>query len=348
MTAIEESDEAPVRWGEVASTLAGDLMMDAEWSQSWPDGLMWWPGPLPQRIEKVASIDHGDQDWTIILEATTDVFYIPGDDELGARVAKVLNDDFFFGSFFWSDDVLRAKTSLAWNRNCREMLTVFRQACLQQATRANQVALAYLGIQSPLDPEPRSPFPDDDFIVCEQPHPTQGMRFDVDEMLTIYSGPQTPLPTPESLPARVEGAREASRQVLHEIGCTSEHGPAEADWLTLGEIDILVRAVDDTAHVAKYGPGLMLRAPVVPAPDEVSAQVLSGANDVALGNTVGGISHIGPVVWDEHFGIHVREILDAAALASTPNLASLITNTILQLAASARALRPEQPTSEPS
>ena len=94
----------------------------------------------------VGSIDHGSPDQTILLEATTDVFYIPDDEELGADIATVLNEDFYFGSFSWSDDVLRVTSSLAWNRNCREMLMAFRQACLQQATRANQIALPGLVI----------------------------------------------------------------------------------------------------------------------------------------------------------------------------------------------------------
>ncbi|WP_460599415.1 hypothetical protein [Flexivirga lutea] len=315
--------------------------MDAEWFHMWQNGLMWWPGPLPQRIQEVGSVEHDSTDRTIVLEATTDVFYIPEDEELGAYVAKVLNDDFYFGSFYWSDDVLRVSTSLAWNNDCRELLTVFRQACLQQTTRANQVALAYLGIASELDPAPRSPFPDAEFIVCEQPHPTQGMRFDVDEMLTIYAGAQTALPTPENLPDRVEAARETSREVLHEVGFTSKHGPSNAEWLTDEDIDILIRPLDDASRAAKYGPGLILRAPVMPASNEVSASVLGGGNNRAVGNTSRGVSLFGPVVWDEHFGIHVREILDAAALAGTSNLATLITNAVLQLAASVQVLRPD-------
>lgn len=349
MTVNEESDNGSVRWDEVATALSSDLMMDAEWLHQWNDGLMWWPGPLPQRIEQVASIDeHGAEDRTIVVEATTDVFYIPEDEELGAHVAKVLNEDFYFGSFYWADDVLRASTKLAWNKNCREMLAVFRQAALHQATRANQVALAYLGIPSSLDAEPQSPFPDVDLIVCEQPHPVQGMRYDVDEMLTIYAGAQPTVPMPENLADRIAQARETSREVLHEIGFASEHGPANAEWLTYEDVQILIRPVEGTPQAAKYGPSLILRAPVRPAPQEALAAVLNGGNNVALNNSARGFSHLGPVVWDEHFGIHFREVLDGAALAGTRNVAALVTNAILQLAASAQALRPDDRAPEPS
>ena len=334
-----DASENDRMWPHVAGHLARYLSMDPEWTLLYTGGLMWWPGPLPQRIQVIDEHPAPKSD-EILLQATTDLFYIPGDEELGSQVARTLNETFHFGSFYWSDDVVRASTTLAWTRGDEQMLGVLRQACLQQATRANQVALCYLGVPSAIAPEPNAPFEQDGFVVCEQPHPGRGIRYKPDEILTIYAGSQTLAPEPDDLVERVAAARDSSRIALQQEGFRSEHGPGTAEWLTRDDVDILLRPLREPAQVAKYGAGLMLRVPVLHASEPTSSIVLNSANVSAVLNSERGYSQLGPVVWDEHFGIHMRVILDAAALTSSEDLAPLLTSTVLQVAAAAEALRP--------
>lgn len=90
-TAMDDDQRlTPVSWAEAEAHLTRYLMMDAEWTLYYSDieGLQWWPGPLPQRIEVVDIFDAEPGDPTLMLRATTDMFYVPDDEQVGSDIAR--------------------------------------------------------------------------------------------------------------------------------------------------------------------------------------------------------------------------------------------------------------------
>lgn len=321
-------DAAPVSWSEAIEHLVEYFMMDSQWASIDESGLSWWPGPLPLHVFVSGVVDEDTPDETLVLTASTDLFYLPDDAALGAHLAATLNETFHFGSFFWFDGIVKATTSVAWNRHCREMLAVFRQACLHLATRANQVAIGVLGLRSPIATDLPPELADAGALVCELPHPDEGLRTSTDEMLTIFGGSTMQVPLPDGYPIRLGSALSSYVEVLNAHGLPTTRREDGTDLVTFDNTSVVVEPFKDAELIAKYGPGITLRSRLT-AESTASVDDLNIINMASVANASHGTSHFGSISRHHDGSLEYTAILDAAALAGTPALESLLVNAVI-------------------
>lgn len=202
--------------------------------------------------------------------------------------------------------------------------------------------MAYLGVPSALDPEPREPFSHNGFLVCEQPHPEHGLRVDPDEMLTIYAGPEVRLPPVADLEEPVREALAACGEIWQASGFSVQEAPAGTQRYAVNGATVVVEPLLDAASVAKYGPGLMLRTQILQPQPTIANEILNAANTVIADCVAPSHANLGPVVWDPDIGVHTRSLLDAAVLAGSrhSDLVGVLTSAVGFAAATRMLLLP--------
>lgn len=173
---MEKGDFPRVTWNEVVDHFVKELRIDAEWMHRDDENevLSWWPGFLRQEIRADAQGDFSPDSTDNWIRVTVSTKIAEADPDTATKLTTDFADSYFLGGFFHRDGVIEMSSSLMLNPLCRGLLDWLHNAALIQATVAHELAGEWLDM------------PGVEILVSE--HPTNGTRWQPDELLQIFGG----------------------------------------------------------------------------------------------------------------------------------------------------------------
>ncbi len=258
----------PVTWSEVPEHLIRRLFMDPEWIVQEEARLTWWPWFLAQSFSLTSAGYFGegdDRDPWLTVTANIDIAQVPED--VGLQLASEVNNTFPLGAVVYDEPVLAMRSTLTLSSLNRNMLRLFHEAALAQATVAHEVALF---------------LQDRGFEVCESAHPSTGLRAEADEMLNFFAGSERAVPPAPDLIEKIHRARPRYLEELLSLGGLSEGwSNDEVDFVTVREsplLDVAIAQPADNPDNARYGSGIRLYVRILPPGSQFPLAALNYVN----------------------------------------------------------------------
>lgn len=308
---MPQGDQPPVTWSEVSEHLIRRLYIDEQWMVQEDGRLTWWPWFLEQSFSLThAGYFGGDQavDPWLTVTANIDIARVPED--MGVEFASEVNSTFPLGALVYDGQVLSMRGTLTLSSLNRNMLRLFHESVLAQATVAHEVAV-FLQERG--------------FEVCESQHPINGVRQAADELLGFFATSGRDVPPGPDLLEKIHAARPRYLEELVNLGgLTLGWSNDEVDFVTLREeplLDVAIALPTDDADNARYGTGIRLIVRMLPPGRQFGPEALNYVNLDLL--NYGGLTMLGNVRTDElseQWGSYYCTYLTSGALEEASNI----------------------------
>lgn len=333
-----------VTWEEARQHLVSRLMIDEEWAITRERTLTWWASSLPTTIEVTGEggFPTGSDNW-IRLTGSTAVARVNVDQ--AETIAALYRSRFPVGVLTFVDNQLKLSTTFSFNPQNRSLLPWFHQCLLIQGVVALEIAKQLEGI--------------DGVVIARTPHPTSGLRVDVDELVEIYRDSMFRLPVDEVTLGRYAEIRPRIRSTMRTLGYEMGYSDEEVDFYSLlswandedsssnpSAFDVGVGLMPGSEAEERFGPCLMISARILPPGVNFHEPETTRANhDLA---SLATSSVFGFIAGDEsgEGGGQMRSLVPHLTLCEWSNLddeefALSVVNAILHVCGAALAFRRE-------
>ena len=271
-----EGEFPRVTWDELREHLVTRLMMDPEWIVDGPDRLDWWPTPLPMMIQVLdeGTFPDSTENWLRVSGSTriADV-----EESLGRQLASEYAPDYPVGALIYQDGALYLTTIYSFNPRNRTLLDWFHESLLIQSAVALELAREWTDI--------------DGIAVDTPPHPSSGVRDDVDDLVRIYEGDELGVDTREAALEHFALIRPLLRDTFIRNGYHPSFSNGEVDFynfgfeaddteaLTNGAFDFALGFMNGMDLERKLGPSLRIAARVLPPGVSFDAEQVTHVNN---------------------------------------------------------------------
>ena len=286
-----EGEFPRVTWDELREHLITRLMMDPEWIVDGPDRLDWWPTPLPMTIQVLdeGTFPDSTENWLRLSGATriADV-----EESLGRQLASEYAPDYPVGALIYQEDALYLTTIYSFNPRNRTLLYWFHESLLIQSAIALEFAREWSGL--------------DGIAISTRPHPSSGVRDDVDDLVRIYEGDQFGLDVREIALEHFAIVRLMLKDTFSRDGYQPGFSSDEVDFynfgfdaddteaLSNGAFEFALGFMEGTDLERKLGPSLRIVARVLPPgvsfDDEQVTHVNNALCDLSFTGVFGHVS----------------------------------------------------------